>query len=162
MSSMQIFKSIKSCGRYCFAPLFFFNVARVGHVPIRYTSQENLNKSANTTIYHNPPHYSTPGGNTFLTYFVRPIYCMINERRTTPKVKVAIRFFRLLLISSFGKDATSATDSAPLIPPSTTMCLQVDGIFSRVNLLTIDSIGYVEVTLAKNIIPNAKIINPIF
>ena len=87
---------------------------------------------------------------------------MINERRTTPKVKVAIRFFRLLLISSFGKDATSATDSAPLIPPSTTMCLQVDGIFSRVNLLTIDSIGYVEVTLAKNIMPNAKIINPMF
>ena len=82
-----------------------------------YTSQQNLNKALIQLYIINPPHYSTSGGNTFLTYFVRPIYCMINERRTTPKVRVAIRFFRLLLISSAGKDATSATDSAPLIPP---------------------------------------------
>ena len=162
MSSMQIFKSTKSCGRYCFAPLFSFNVARIGHESIRYTPRQNLNKALIQLYIINPPHCSTSGGNTFLTYFVRPIYCMINERRTTPKVKVAIRFFRLPLISSAGKVATSATDSAPLIPPSTTMCLQVDGIFSRVNLLTIDSIGYVEITLAKNITPNAKIINPMF
>ena len=87
---------------------------------------------------------------------------MINERRTTPKVKVAIKFFILLLISSAGKDATSATDSAPLIPPSTTICLHADGIFSRVNLVIKDNIGYVEIILAKNMMPNAKIINPIF
>ncbi len=88
---------------------------------------------------------------------------MMSEKRTTPKVKVAIMSFRLLLLMfSIGNDATSATDKAPLIPPSTTICLHALGIFSRVNLFIKDKIGYVEIILAKNMMQNANTINPIF
>ena len=50
---------------------------------------------------------------------VSPIYWIIKEERTIPKVMVAIVSLRLLS----GSDATSAADNATHTPPSTTICL---------------------------------------
>ena len=85
---------------------------------------------------------------------------MTKDRRTTPKVIVS----RVILNSSVvdGIDATNATDTAPLIPPSMTTCLHITGIFSLVSLLVAASIGYVDTALATNTATNDRATEGIF
>ena len=79
---------------------------------------------------------------------------MIKDERTTPKVIVAIVCLKL----PSGNDATRATDIAPRMPPSTTICRHTIGIFSFVNLFVAARIGYVDAILATNTAMDARII----
>src|SRR5690349_22480113 len=77
-------------------------------------------------------------------YLERTGYCIIKEDKTTPNVIV----FSISFISLSGRVATSATDSAPLIPPIITTCLHAPGVFSFVKRCVTASIGYVDTALA--------------
>src|SRR5579864_5757710 len=77
-------------------------------------------------------------------YLERTGYWIIRDDNTTPKVIV----FSISFTSPSGRVATSATDSAPLIPPIITTCLHAPGVFSFVKRCVTASIGYVEAALA--------------
>src|SRR5574340_36021 len=86
----------------------------------------------------------TASGNAFLMYLERTGYWIIKEDKTTPNVIV----FNISLISLSGRVATSATDSAPLMPPIITTCLHAIDVFSFVKRCVAASIGYVDTALA--------------
>src|SRR5689334_3350129 len=86
---------------------------------------------------------------------------MTRDKSTTPKVIVS----RVVLNSPptvSGIEATNATDTAPLIPPSITTCLHITGIFSLVSRLVAASIEYVDTALATNTATNDSAIKGIF
>lgn len=71
---------------------------------------------------------------------------MTKDKRTTPKVIVC----NISLNSLCGRDATRATDIAPLIPPTNTIFFHVLGMFSFANLVVAPRRGYVVAALAPN------------
>src|SRR5574337_53745 len=83
-------------------------------------------------------------GNAFLIYLESTGYWIIREDKTTPKVIV----FSISFISLSGRVATSATESAPLIPPIMITCLHAPVVFSFVKRCVAASIGYVDAALA--------------
>src|SRR5574337_824121 len=75
-------------------------------------------------------------GNAFLIYLESTGYWIIREDKTTPKVIV----FSISFISLSGRVATSATESAPLMPPIMMTCLHAPVVFSFGGMATHSSI----------------------